>query len=185
MVNSKIKSVENNAIVLDDESKIPFDILIWIAGVRANKLTDAMTEIKLQKGFCVEADKSLKILLFANVFGIGDITYCVDESTGKSMPMTAMVALGQANVVAKNIRNSILKKPLKTYRPSYSGFIIPLGGRYGIIESHGFHIAGIIPWIAKRLVAFHYWYGIIGFKKAFSLAKNGIKIFIRNDKLII
>lgn len=184
IINSTIQSVEDKAIVLKNEAKIPFDILIWTAGVRANKLTSKNFGLTLKKNFCITVDTSLRVPPFDNVFGVGDITYCVDESTGRSMPMTAMVALSQANVVAKNIKNSLLKKPLISYKPSYSGFIIPLGSRFGIIESHGIHIAGIIPWIAKRLVALHYWSGIIGRKKAFILSKNGIKLFIRNDKMI-
>ncbi|MEK9175752.1 MAG: FAD-dependent oxidoreductase, partial [Patescibacteria group bacterium] len=60
MVNSIIKSIEDQTIILDDESKIPFDILIWTAGVRANKLTSGISGPKLEKVSCVVVDKSLR-----------------------------------------------------------------------------------------------------------------------------
>lgn len=182
--NFPIKSVQDKAVVLGDGSLIPFDMLIWTAGVRANKLTSDISGPKLEKGYCIAVDTSLHVSPFENVFGVGDMTYCVDTVTGKPMSMTAMTALSQANIVAKNIQNAISKKPLKAYKPSHPGFIIPLGGKFGIIESHGFCISGIIPWLAKRLAALHYWSGIIGWKKAISLSSNGIKIFIRNDRQI-
>ena len=83
-------------------------------------------------------DSHLCIKPYANVFSVGDVTYCVDEATGKSLPMTATVALREANCVAQNIKHMLAKKSLCVYRPSNPGFVIPLGGKYAIFETHRF-----------------------------------------------
>ena len=178
---SPIKSVGDEDVILGDDSKLPFDILVWTAGVKANNLARVLAGVKLEKAFCMVVDPYLKILPYENVFGVGDITYCIDESTGKSLPMTASVALREAKYVAENIKRSILKKPLLKYKPHRAGFIIPLGGKYALLESHGVTIAGILPWILKHMITLHYWWGLLGFRRAWRIWRRGLEISTKND----
>lgn len=179
--NSLIKGVDDGEMILEDGSKIPYDVLIWTAGVKASSLARAFSGVKLEKAFCMTVDKYLRISPYENVFGVGDITYCVDEATGKSLPMTASVALREGDLVAKNILNLLNKKPLKKYKPSHPGFIIPLGGKYAILESGGVRLAGVLPWVLKHIVSFQYWRGLIGFQKTLNIWRRGLEIFSRND----
>ena len=184
ILNSPITEVEHKNVVLKDGSRVPFDLLVWTAGVRANKLTNMIPDLKLEKNFCVVIDEYLRIQPFSNIFSIGDMTYCIDPKTGRSMPMTATVAMAQADRAADNIIATILKKPLSKYTPSHSGFIVPLGGRYAIVATGHFYMEGFIPWALKHLVTLHYWAGVIGWKKAFAFWKKGIKIFLHNDTML-
>ena len=176
-----IERIEKNIVILNDGSSLPFHCLIWTAGVRANHLTSTFSEIKPEKNLCMAVDSHLRIKPYANVFSVGDVTYCVDEATGKSLPMTATVALREANCVAQNIKHMLAKKSLCVYRPSNPGFVIPLGGKYAIFETHRFHIAGFLPWILKNAIALHYWVSIIGLRKGFQVWWRGARIFARND----
>ncbi|KKT56921.1 MAG: FAD-dependent pyridine nucleotide-disulfide oxidoreductase [Candidatus Giovannonibacteria bacterium GW2011_GWC2_44_9] len=178
---SSIHGVEGHEIVLEDGSKIPYDVLVWTAGVKANDLTKLLFGVKLEKNACVAVDKNLRVLPYENVFGVGDITYCVDEATGKSLPMTASVAIREAKYTAENIKRMILKKPLINYKPHHAGFIIPLGGKYALLESHGLRIAGIIPWLVKQTTSLHYWATLVGWMKAFRLWKKGLEVYLMND----
>lgn len=178
---SPIRGVEGQEIILEDGSKIPYDVLVWTAGVKASDFTKSFFGVKLEKGACVAADKNLRVLPYENVFGAGDITYCVDKATGKSLPMTASVAIREAKCVAKNIKRMILKKSLVNYKPHHAGFIIPLGGRYALLESHGIRLSGFLPWVIKQMIALHYWAGIVGWVKAFKLWKSGLEVYLGND----
>ncbi len=178
---SPIHGVEGQEIILEDGSKIPYDVLVWTAGVKANDLTKSFFGVKLEKGACVAADKTLRVLPYENVFSVGDISYCVDEATGKSLPMTASVAIREAKYTAENIKRMILKKSLINYRPHHAGFIIPLGGRYALLESHGIRLSGFLPWIIKQIITLHYWATLIGWVKAFKLWKSGLEIYLGND----
>ena len=178
---SPIRGVENQNIILEDGSKIPYDVLVWTAGVKANDLTKLLFGVKLEKNSCVAADKTLRVLPYENIFGVGDITYCADEATGKVLPMTASVAIREAKYAAENIKRMILKKPLINYKPHQAGFIIPLGGRYALLESHGIRLSGFLPWGIKQMISLHYWTTLVGWVKAFKLWKRGLEVYLRND----
>ena len=93
----------------------------------------------------------------------------------------ASVALREAKYVARNIIRMIEKKKLVAYMPHQAGFIIPLGGNFALLESHGVRLAGKIPLYIKHFVALHYWATVIGWRRAIRLMRQGMKIFRQND----
>ncbi|OGF64573.1 hypothetical protein A2661_01230 [Candidatus Giovannonibacteria bacterium RIFCSPHIGHO2_01_FULL_45_24] len=181
MFKSAIKEIRQNEIILGVGSKVPYDLLIWTAGVKASESVKTLESVKLEKASCVPVDKNLRIAPHENVFGVGDITYSVDEATGKSLPMTASVALREAKCVAENIKRMAAKKPLLYYRASHPGFIIPLGGRYALLELYGVRLSGLLPWLLKEFIALKYWAGLLGWRRAFGLWKKGLEIHSWND----
>jgi len=181
LLNFPIKSVEDKKIILQDGNMAPFDLLIWTGGARANDLAKTLAGVKLEKASCVAVDSFLRMMPYKTVFGLGDITYCMDEKTGRPMPMTASVALREAKFVAENIKRLILKKPLVPYKPHFAGLVVPLGKKYALFESHGFHLAGFLPWVLKHFISLHYFSTILDWQRAFIVWKRGIKIFTKND----
>lgn len=158
-----------------------FDILVWTCGVVANSLLKNLQGVHLEKASCVAIDSYMRILPYEDVFGVGDAIYCINEKTGKAMPMTASMAIREAKYVAPNIKRSIEKKKLVRYEPNFPGFIIPLGGKYAIFEKGNIHFSGIIPWVMKHLISLNYWISILGIRKGLKIWKNGMKIFLKND----
>ena len=180
-LQSMIKGVNDGEIILENGTKVSYDVFIWTAGVKANNLTRAFSGIKLEKAFCMAVDQYLRVAPYESVFSVGDLTYCIDESTGKALPMAASVALREGDLVVKNIINLFMKKPLRKYKPSHPGFIVPLGGKYALMELYGFKFAGFLPWVLKHLVSLHYWAGLLGWPEAFRIWRNGIEIYTKND----
>ncbi|MDO8523192.1 MAG: FAD-dependent oxidoreductase [bacterium] len=178
---SPIKDVATGEVILGSGEKIPYNVLIWTAGVKASDLSHELLGVKLEKASCMIVDKNLLIEPYENVFGAGDNTYCIDEATGKSLPMTAAVALREAKCVAENIKRVILKKPLLKYKPHSAGVIMPLGGKFALLESNGLRLEGFIPWFIKMAVSFHYWATLIGWRKSWEIMKKGIEIYKQND----
>lgn len=176
-----IKDVTDTDVIVGNGEKIPYDVLIWTAGVKANDLTRELQGVKLEKASCMIVDENLRILPYDNVFGVGDNTYCIDEMTGKSLPMTASVAIKEAETAAENIKRLILKKPLLKYRLRNAGVIVPLGGRFALLESNGIKLQGYVPWLVKTLIALHYWAGLIGWRKSWEIMRQGVKIYKQND----
>ena len=168
-LNSTIESVADKKVILADGKEMPYDVLVWAAGVKANDLVKTITGAKLKKASCAAVDKFLRILPYENVFGVGDLTFCIDEATGKSLPMTASVALREGDLVAKNILNLFNKKSLKEYKQRHLGFIVPLGGKYAILESGEMKLSGILPWILHYIIFFKYWWGLVGFWKTIKI----------------
>lgn len=166
ILGSPIKEVVNKKIVLKNELIVPFDILIWTGGVKSS---------------CEKVDDFLRIIDHKNVFGVGDTIFCLNKKSNTPFPMTASIALRQASCVAENIKNIILKKDLISRNLNSPGFIIPLGGKYAILEKGKIKIAGFLPWILKQIISLQYWISILGFIKGFKIWKNGVKIFLKND----
>ena len=176
-----ITDVQDHTIVFKDGSTMSYDLLIWTAGVRANALTKACDGAALQKNLCVCVDEFLRMSPHQNVFGVGDMTYCIDEASGKSYPMTATVALAEGTHVAKNIIRFFEKKPLTPFYFKSTGFVIPLGGKYALFERGKIHRAGFLPWILKHMITLHYWWSILGWRPAWRLWRRDMRIFLKND----
>src|SRR3989344_1059619 len=121
-LQSMIKGVNDGEIILENGTKVSYDVFIWTAGVKANNLTRAFSGIKLEKAFCMAVDQYLRVAPYESVFSVGDLTYCIDESTGKALPMAASVALREGDLVVKNIINLFMKKPLGNISPAILGF---------------------------------------------------------------
>ena len=51
---SAIKAVEDGHVLLADGSKIPYDALIWTAGVKASEFSKALFGVKLEKNACIK-----------------------------------------------------------------------------------------------------------------------------------
>lgn len=178
---SPIKDVLPKEVVLQTGEKMRYDVLVWTAGVKANDLVHGLAGVELQKASCMTVDKFLHLKPYEDVFGVGDLAYCIDEKTGKSLPMTGSVAIREASTVADNIKRIIQNKPQVAYKPEFIGFIIPLGGKYALLEAYGIRIFGILAWLAKYAVAVKYWMPLVGIVKACKITFAGMKVFSKND----
>lgn len=181
MLERSIAGVRDSSLILKDGTTVSFDVLIWTAGVRANSFTKTCAEVQVQKNFCLCVDQYMRALPYENVFSVGDATYCVDNATGKSYPMTATIALKEAESAAHNIERTFEKKPLVAFSYTPPGFIVPLGGKYALFDSRWIKISGILAWALKHVVALHYWTGLIGLHRGYKVWRDGMKIFIKND----
>ena len=180
-LQSPIKDILMKEVVMQNGEKMHYDILIWTAGVKANDIVHGLAGVALQKASCMMVDKFLHILPYDSVFAAGDLAFCVDESTGKSLPMTGSIAIREAAYVAENIKRIILKKPQIAYKPDFAGYIIPLGGKYALLEAYGLRISGYPAWLAKYAVAVKYWAPLVGWRKALKIVFAGMKVYSRND----
>ena len=178
---SPIKDVQMKEVVMQNGEKMHYDVLIWTAGVKANDIVHSIKGVELQKTSCMIVDKFLHIAPHDNVFGVGDLAYCIDEETGKSLPMTGSVAIREATYVAENIKRIILKKPQIAYKPDFAGYIIPLGGKYALLEAYGLRISGYLAWLAKYAVAVKYWAPLVGWRKTLKIVFAGMKVYSKND----
>ena len=158
-----------------------YDILIWTAGVKANKFSTIFDKNILAEKQCLKINKFLQIPLFKNIFAAGDIAFYFDPAKNNPLPMTAQTAISQGSYAAYAINREINKKKLKPYKPKQSRFIIPLGGKYALADFGFIKFSGFFAWILKHLVALLYFLSILPFFSALTLWLRGLKIHIKND----
>ena len=166
---------------LKDGAVLPFDMLIWTAGVEAEEISKLFPKETLQKKLCLNVNKHLMILPFKNVFAAGDIAYCVDPMSKISLPMTAQTAISQGAYAATAIIKKTNKKKLNPYRPKQSRFIIPLGEKYALADLVFLKFSGFFAWALKHIVTLRYFLSILPFFDALTLWLRGLKVYIKND----
>jgi NADH dehydrogenase len=112
---------------------------------------------------------------FPNVYLCGDmIWYSHNE---KVVPQIVETALQTAEVAAHNIISEIEQKEKKSFKPNYHGFMVSLGGRYGVAHVLGISLKGFFAMGSKHLINLHYLFGLAGI--------NAVWTYIRHEFLTI
>lgn len=185
LTDEKIVAVESgmSAVRLESGKQIPFDILIWTAGVKPNSILDKLP-VQYEPGGRLAVAEDLSLLaygetrLHGKVYGVGDAV-----SGGQAVPMTARSAIAQASVVARNVIADIQGKPSIAYKPKSYPYIIPAGGKYAVAKVGPLVVAGFPAWLFKGVVELGYLLAILQPLHALRVWFKGIKLFTLNDRL--
>ena len=135
MLNTKVLKVTADGITVsqdDRERTIPSETVIWAAGVEGSELMETMGENCVMGGrYRIKVNQYMQAEGQRNVYVGGDnIFYMIDD---KPAPQVVENAKQTAAVIANNIIVSIKKTGVKkAYEPSFHGFMVSLGGRYGV-----------------------------------------------------
>lgn len=167
--------------VLFDGFSLPYDILLWTAGVKANLFFDQLDGTKKEKGGCINVDQTLRLFDHQNVFILGDAAYCPNPATGKPEPMTAQVAVCHGNYAAESIAALLRGRKANRYRHKKPLLLVPLGGKYAILDFGWIRIHGLTGWILKRLAILRYICSLLPLYKAIPLWFANTRMFTKND----
>ena len=182
MENSPIEEVGSDFVKLKTGQKIHGDLIIWTAGVKANSILKDTSNLPITTSGKVIVDNTLQIKGLKNVFALGDSADFIDPKTQKSIPSLAYIASDQAKIVASNLFNVINNKKLISYKPFYSVWVIPIGGKFALAHLWGgFLIKGFLGWIVRAMIDIRYLLSIFSINKALEVFFNEITIFTKND----
>lgn len=180
-LESFITEVREKEVLLKGKPPLSCDLLIWAAGVRANRLVDALKGVKRMKDSRLAVDGHLHLIHSRNTFVIGDLADTAPLGSTEPLPLLAQVAISQGRYVAEVLGAEVEGRAFAPFRPPVSGFLIPLGGKYALLGFGFVRLSGFLPWCLKRLVALKYFLSILPFFRAFSLWWRGSRIFTQND----
>ena len=175
-----IKSVTANEAFFDGFS-LPYDILFWTAGVKANSFFDQWTEIIKEKAGSAGVDQTLRLPNCQNVFILGDAAYCPNPATGKPEPMTAQVAIRHGKYGAETVAALLKNRAPKLYRHKKPLLLISLGGKYAILDCGWIRLRGLMSWILKRAALLRYLLSILPLYKALPFWFSNTRFFTKND----
>ncbi|MEK9158112.1 MAG: FAD-dependent oxidoreductase [Patescibacteria group bacterium] len=190
---SPIESVSVDHIKMVDGHIAKGDMIIWTAGIKPSKLLSKIPGFTLSQHGKVEVDKYLNVKNESNLFAIGDSIEYIDPDNNQPVPALAYTAVQQGKVVAKNISkiikinlNNLSKEDyhryLKIYKPSYSAWIAPVGGKWALAHiNKGLFVSGFLGWVFRYLVDLKYFISILPISKAIQLLKKDIFLFSQND----
>jgi len=148
---SRITSVREHALILNESQELCFDFMIFTGGVVASTLTSSMDVMKNHKNQLI-VDPFLRINGFENHFAAGDICELHDEK-GRTVPPTAQSAEQSGVLAAQNILASIEGNPLHRCEIRMRGMMVALGGKYAAISILGwFRLSGMVGYWFKSAV---------------------------------
>ena len=166
LLNTSVKEVTPTSVVLGDGSSLFSQTIIWTAGVKPNEVVTEGGVLPKDKGNRIITDKTFAVPGFPGVFAIGDISHFIEESA-RGLPMLAQVAVAQGSTLGKNISNSILGKPLVTFRYLSKGEFVSLGRGEAAGTIFGIYFYGKLAWFIWRTI---YLFKFISTSKRFRIA---------------
>ena len=144
-VGTTLESVDAEAALLSDGTRIPTATLVWTAGVRANPLL-AQLGLPLDERHRIKVDETLRVEGQENIWALGDCAGVPNLATpGQPDPPTSQHALRQARRLARNLTGEA-----QPYRYRSLGQVATLGRYKGIADVLGLRLTGFLGWFVTR-----------------------------------
>ncbi|MCW2631779.1 MAG: hypothetical protein JWR88_741 [Pseudonocardia sp.] len=151
-LDTRVKTMEEGHVVLDDGTEFDTDTIVWTAGVKANPMLTS-TDLPLDDKGRVRCTPELQVAGIPEVFSAGDCAAVPDLSKDDPNATTspsAQHAVRQAKVLATNLLAFMRGQPLRPYEHAYIGSVASLGLYKGVAEVWGIRVRGIIAWFMHR-----------------------------------
>lgn len=155
VLNTRVVSMEDGHVVLDDGTAFDADTIVWTAGVKANPLLQR-TDLPLDEKNRVRCTATLQVVGFPEVFSAGDCAAVPDLTTDDphaTCSPSAQHAVRQAKMLTENLIGYLRGKPARQYRHRYAGSVAGLGLYRGAAEIYGIKLKGVAAWLMHR--AYH------------------------------
>ena len=151
-LDTRVMSLVDGRVELDDGQTFDSDTIIWTAGVKPNPMLDA-TDLPRDSRGRVECGADLQVQGVPGVFCAGDCASVPDLSKDDPEARTspsAQHAVRQAKVLADNVVAHLRGRSLTEYKHSYAGSVASLGLYKGVAEIYGIKLRGIVAWLMHR-----------------------------------
>jgi NADH dehydrogenase len=151
-LNTKIRSVKHNGVVLDGDGLLRSDVTVWAAGVAAPAAV-ARWGLPQGRGGRVLVGPDLRVQDSARIFAVGDIALNPDDPA----PQLAQPALQQGRHAAAQIGALVRGSDTSSFRYKDKGTMATIGRRSAVVQiPRGPRITGTIAWLAW--LALHLFY---------------------------
>lgn len=185
LMNHKVTKVQKDKVMVknskDTSKTLKSDIIIWTCGVKVNPLIQEAFGDK-SKGGAIPVKPTLESVFYPNVFAAGDNAVVVDPKHPDShLPMLGSLAVEQGHHLGSNIKRRIKGKILNRYNPHLEIMVVPLGGKYAVMEWWMFSLHGFLPWLFRRFLILGYSLAILPPLPAFKKWLRGNSVFVLND----
>jgi len=175
-----ITEAGNGYVMLNNKERVDTDLLIWTGGVRSCRLP-VDSELDRDKKDRTTTLPTLNLKGYPYVFIAGDNLCFLDPVSKKPVPQTALEAVRQGSLVAKNIFRLIKNKPMLPFHSTTVKFAIPVTGKYAIFYTPNLIISGFAGWLMRKYVDLKYFVSILPLGKALKFWLFENKIFMKND----
>lgn len=167
-LDAAVSRIAADHVVFADGSTLPTRMVVWGAGIRAQRLADAIN-VATGPGGRVTVNPDLSIPGHPEAFAIGDIAD-IDNGEQEPLPQLAQVAIQGGRFAADQILHSIAGEPRDEFRYHDKGIMATIGRSAAVAElPNGLKLNGFIAWLAWLFLHLVY---LLGTRNRFSVMLN-------------
>jgi NADH dehydrogenase len=183
-LNCAVKSYDGHEVIFNTGEKLITNTLIWAAGVKGEPIQGLHAD-SIAKNGRVKVDEFNRVKGYENIFAIGDAAVMEgDPKFVNGHPMMAPPAMQQGQLVAKNIKRLITKKPIKPFRYKDQGSMATVGRHRAVVDLKAFktqiktqgavawfiwmfvHLMSIVGFRNRVFVFFSWWWSYFSYDKS-------------------
>ena len=165
-----IVGAEPGKILLKSGDIFETETFIWTCGVKGSSFAGSLA-LPMGKRNRIECDKYMRSTQYPNVYLVGDNSGFMMDN-GKPIAQIVESAHFTAETAAKNIIADIAGGEHHEFKANYHGFMISLGGRYGVANAMNWRTSGFIAMFFKHFINMFYLFTIAGFNQVWEYFKH-------------
>jgi len=124
---AKVKAVHATDVELDDGRRLPAELTVWAAGIKAPAFLKELAGLESNRLGQLVVGPSLQTTRDARIFAIGDCAACPTTDGQGVVPPRAQAAHQQAQHLARHLHAYAKGRPVPGYRYRDFGSLISLG----------------------------------------------------------
>lgn len=142
-----VKDYDGTTLMLSSGEQILTGTVIWAAGVRGRLMEGILPEEVAPHGKRLIVNRINQLDNDPSIFALGDIAYMVTPKYPRAHPQLANVAINQAKLLAKNLKNMELGKGTMEFEYRDMGSMATVGTNKALVDLPGLHFRGYIAWL--------------------------------------
>lgn len=178
-LRAPVESADEGGVTLRDGERVPAGAVVWVPGVRAAPLAEALPTPRGASGRLVVTE-ALQLPGHPEVHVIGDMAH-VGDPDRRPHPMLAPVAIQQGDLVARNILRQIAGRPPKRFAYKNRGTMATIGRHAAIAHIFGLSLNGFIAWVIWLTVHLVW---LIGFRNRILVLTNWAWNYLTYDRAV-
>jgi len=177
LTKTVISEVSEHDVCINETGCIETRTVIWTAGIEGSKFVENH-DFNLNGRGRIVTNKYLQTERHEEIYVVGDNIFYIPEGEERPVPQMVENAEHSASTVAKNIVADIKGEEKKEYKPSFHGFMVCIGGRYGIAQlqfgKKKLKISGFFALVIKHFINLIYFIQVAGFNKIWTYAMHEV-----------
>jgi NADH:ubiquinone reductase (H+-translocating) len=144
LLNTKIREITRDRVLLENGRELPSDITAWAAGVTAPAGVVSWG-LPQGRGGRILVGPSLRVVGQDRIFAAGDIAVNEDQP----LAQLAQPAIQMGRHAGKQVARAIAGRPAEAFRYQDKGIMATIGRRSAVVQlAHGPRFRGTIAWLA-------------------------------------
>jgi NADH:ubiquinone reductase (H+-translocating) len=173
-----VKDYQGDLLELSDGTTIKTNLVFWTAGIAGNPVPGLKSGC-IGSGNRLKVDSYNRVQGYSNIFALGDVALMHEEKFPRGHPQVAPVAIQQAVLLAKNLKQINESKPLQPFSYKDKGTMATVGRNLAIVELPYARFYGAFAWFIWMFV---HLMSIVGTKNRILIFFNWFWNYITYDQ---